>query len=373
MLNLIILLKNLISDTYVLTESDVSELYAVSESVIDEVFSNKEFPKEEFVKSVLKRFRLVNTNSTSGKNLKFDEARMGEQVALSCLVNALGEHVLLAEDELLLYLDSDVQWLVSLAFSFLNQLTSPPLTTKIDTIFREMSKCGVNEYPYTTGESLKWYLEKDSYLYERVLKEYETGTDNFKYGILQTFSMIDKLPLVAENLIINQFEDESLYGMAVIAACRCVKRRSDAIKLLYNALSDDKFSVRGNAAVSLAMLKASNSEILSRMEELLGDTEGYDWSVQDKIIEALGMFGALARTSVPALLNLLSEELKCDNEECNGYPVVKQYICWALGEIGDDSSEVIDLLVEVVKQGGWISAPEAIKTLNRFGFDDIFK
>jgi hypothetical protein len=89
MLNLI-LLKNLISETYVLTESDVSELYAVSESVIDEVFSNKGFPKEEFVKSVLKRFRLVNTNSTSGKNLKCDEAIMGEQVALSCLVNALG-------------------------------------------------------------------------------------------------------------------------------------------------------------------------------------------------------------------------------------------------------------------------------------------
>jgi hypothetical protein len=72
---------------------------------------------------------------------------------------------------------------------------------------------------------------------------------------------------------------------------------------------------------------------------------------------------------VKSVLNLLSEELKCDNEECNGYPVVKQYICWALGEIGDDSSEVIELLVEVVKQRGWISAPEAIKTLTRFGFD----
>ncbi len=343
-----------------LINSQMLLLYGTPDNTIETILDEKDFPTEDFVKNLLSCFRQEYTDFVeSVKSRQYLNNDDNNQVDLSLLISKLGKHVALAQDEIDMYLKSDHRWLASTGAELLGNC--PTCDSAIIKIFNQMEKIGITEYiSYSAGNTLLGILRNDPALFNLVFSEYQKRNKKFKEAILWTFNLAQEdLPADAENLILETSgsSEERLESTAVIALCKLKHKAREAVEILTQKLDSKKWFIRGNAVRSLGLLQVSDERIIKKIEALIYDEEGDDWSVEEAAIIALGDVGPPALPSVSALLKLLSK-YHCD---------MKQEICEALGKIGHASEEVIDALIKVIEQEGCASIPSAIIALGRFG------
>ncbi len=215
------------------------------------------------------------------------------QVLYYNLLKGLSKHSKLQTNEVKILINTNDDWLISTGFELLNHSETKTGTSLIHRTYRIMRENGVNQRPYSVGESLANSLNKNHQLYDDVMARFKSENLNFRKAILATFSMCKQMPVEAEALILKTIftSDDGLKNGAVIAASNCKVLRNEAIALLVKELENEHWFIRGNAAGSLGHLKVKNPEIIIKISNLFGDTLGHDWCAQEAAVNALGLIG----------------------------------------------------------------------------------
>ncbi|MFZ6653937.1 hypothetical protein [Undibacterium sp. TJN19] len=182
-----------------------------------------------------------------------------------------------------------------------------------------------------------------------------------KTEILQSFTQLDqRLPVQAQELVyqtalhakldtspdVTDHTNQELFSTAIIALSKATDIRSQAIALLSDCLAHPLWFIRGNAALSLAMLGVSDEAIISRIADLLFDKAGNDWHVFESALQALEILGGRAQGELPKVLRLVSFYLH--DTDGGGWNDTGIYLADCLAAIGDNSSAVISMLCQII-------------------------
>ncbi|MFZ6758605.1 HEAT repeat domain-containing protein [Undibacterium sp. Ji50W] len=174
------------------------------------------------------------------------------------------------------------------------------------------------------------------------------------------------LPLTLQELICKAAQpgtstasDENsiaVWSQAIIGLAKCHDLAEKAIAILRPCLQSEYWFIRGNAAVSLALLGVKDAVTIGRIGALLFDHEGFDWRVSEAALSALETIGEPAQQEVPQILHLASQYIQQD--KLTGWSDMGVLIANCLAAIGDKSPAVIDSLCQMVEKRS-MSAYEA--------------
>lgn len=128
-------------------------------------------------------------------------------------------------------------------------------------------------------------------------------------------------------------QDSECRSYAATALGKLGEATDEVVARLFELTGDEDWMVRGEAIRSLGKLGRSVDRVVTTAIRFLDDSEGHDWSVADRAMEALGALGARAAPAVPMLIQLLESE--CE---------VRLSVVEALGAIGPAATEALDRL-----------------------------
>jgi len=262
-------------------------------------------------------------------------------------------------------IESDDDWLFQTGYKLLNQSESQPDTSTLNRTLSIMREKGVDHIPYAVGESLARFITAEpDYCY--VLTDmFAHETKSFKLALLHSFGLCPQLPVEAAAFVLSQcrITEGDLKSKALFAASACTTLRAEAITLLNKELSSPVWYLRATAVYSLGRLKVNEPAIITRIADLLNDPVGNDWTVQDAAIDALAEIGETASCTVPALLDLLHNEINSTFGDENTLVEV----CDALTKIDSGTPEVIEGLIEVFTRCRSVAVPAALMALGHYG------
>ncbi|MFZ6719904.1 hypothetical protein [Undibacterium sp. Ji49W] len=140
----------------------------------------------------------------------------------------------------------------------------------------------------------------------------------------------------------------AVWNQAIIGLAKCHDLSDKAIAILTPCLQSEYWFIRGNAAVSLALLGVQDVATISRIGELLFDHEGFDWHVSEAALSALEIIGEPVQQEIPQILHRASAYIHQD--EFGGWTDVGASIANCLAAVGDDSPEVINSLCQIIEK-----------------------
>jgi HEAT repeat protein len=107
-------------------------------------------------------------------------------------------------------------------------------------------------------------------------------------------------------------------SLAILALGSIGKKDENLCELLLENATNPEYYIRGNAINSLGRLKLSPERALPIIIAALEDKEGYDWTVQECAIKALGNydnFPADYVISLTSILKVIRKKLKDEQEQ----------------------------------------------------------
>jgi HEAT repeats len=166
-----------------------------------------------------------------------------------------------------------------------------------------MQKRGLNCYPYTIGETLVQLANSYPEVMIALKSNLNSGIDNLVNATLYTCSLMDEKSIFFYEDLMNiaQSQDGETKSLAIMALGSTGKKDESLCEFLLECSTSSEWYIRGNAINSLGMLKLAPERCLSVIINALNDAEGYDWTVQESAIKALGNYGNQASEAIPAL------------------------------------------------------------------------
>jgi hypothetical protein len=167
---------------------------------------------------------------------------------------------------------------------------------KLDLILEYLAYNGANQYPFPMGRVLIGEVGSDAMKLARLREVLRNGRGKVREGILETVRMMEGGPesFKGELTAIAREGDREEKNLAIIDL-GYVSEPTPAIEAVLREETRSKhYCFRGNAIVSAARLRLDADFFVPRARALLEDREGYDWTVRECAVEALGHYGAHA-------------------------------------------------------------------------------
>ena len=241
----------------------------------------------------------------------FSELRSTVNVQMMILLEDAGECVEYCLDEVArMLLDEDQ----GIYFVACKMLAGSPCRRFVpaDTILEALSRRGVCELPFTLGEALVKASHQDQELAETLVGA--IGDDkNLNSAVL---SILAELPVdkrlkhakacdVALRLRPWSGDDWSCEACAALGAIAEIGIVTpQAVAIIERALESDEWHIRAQAALAAGKLRINPTGVVPKLISLLGDTEGYDYTVQESAVQGLGQYGRAAREALEPLAAL---------------------------------------------------------------------
>ncbi|MES2037125.1 MAG: HEAT repeat domain-containing protein [Pseudomonadota bacterium] len=166
------------------------------------------------------------------------------------------------------------------------------------------------------------------------------------------------LPLQAQELICdiaaqsNSFEKNDAHGdlsyWMIQALSRCQALKPRAIPVLRALLYSDIWYIRSYAAVSLGKIGIDDTEIISRIGDLLSDHEGHDDYVYEYALMALTHIGKIGQQELPKIYDLAYSYILDENS--GGWHDPGQYLPDCLVSMEVRTPEAFEILYSLARQ-----------------------
>jgi HEAT repeats len=225
-----------------------------------------------------------------------------ESIQLTISLCDIGEvgHLAIEEiKEMLLDDDNHLSHVARLALKSMGQSAAPA----IPELFEIMSKWGVNEYPYQTGEILITLIENHPEILTFLIEQINSDCEKLVQAIIHTFCLLgDRAGIVYPDLIrIATNASDDTKGFAIRALGETGKQDDILCDLLLEYTQHSEWYIRGYAIGSIGKLKLYPSRYLPVIVDALYDDEGHDWTVREAAMIALGNYGKDAAVVIPQL------------------------------------------------------------------------
>lgn len=147
----------------------------------------------------------------------------------------------------------------------------------------------------------------------------------------------------------HQQDRSDTLNHAVILLGNCPNIRTDAIPTLCGLLKHPEFDIRGNAAVSLAMLQVDQPTLIRQIGQLLFDHAGNgDWTASSAALNALILLKQQAIAALPELLDYIDRYP--NQPDVNGYPCSNYALAQIFTQIAQPHPKIVAWLLNLIEQ-----------------------
>lgn len=151
--------------------------------------------------------------------------------------------------------------------------------------------------------------------------------------------------------LVKQHRQDSseAFNHAVILLGNCPDIRTDAIRMLGALLKHPEFFIRGNAAVSLAMLQVDQPKLIRQIGQLLFDHAGNgDWTASSAALNALILLKQQAVAALPELLDYIDRYP--NQPDVSGYPCSNRALANIFAQIAQPHPKIVAWLLNLIEQ-----------------------
>jgi HEAT repeat protein len=169
-----------------------------------------------------------------------------------------------------------------------------------------MSKWGVNEYPFITGEILVSLCDDHPEILRRLTEAIRSDNEKLVQAAIETFCLLGKQSVVvyADLIDIASSRDDATKGFAIRALGETGSQDEALCDLLLGLTRHSEWFLRGYAIGAIGKLTLNPDRCLPVVIDALSDDEGSDWTVREAAVTALGQYGQAARAAIPKLTKL---------------------------------------------------------------------
>ena len=139
------------------------------------------------------------------------------------------------------------------------------------------------------------------------------------------------------------------FNQAVILLGHCSDIRTDVIPVLSGLLNHPEFYIRGNAAVSLAMLQVDQPILIRQIGQLIFDHAGNgDWTASSAALDALIVLKQQAVVALPALLDYIDRYPNQPDSSRN--PCSNRALAQVFTQIAQPHPKIVAWLLNLIEQ-----------------------
>lgn len=139
------------------------------------------------------------------------------------------------------------------------------------------------------------------------------------------------------------------FNQAVILLGHCSDIRTDAIQMLGALLKHPEFYIRGNAAMSLAMLQMDQPTLIRQVGQLIFDHAGNgDWTASSAALDALIVLKQQAVAALPELLDYIDRYPNQPDSSRN--PCSNRALAQVFTQIAQPHPKIVAWLLNLIEQ-----------------------
>jgi hypothetical protein len=237
-----------------------------------------------------------------------------EEADFSTLMNLLNtvhdfdESVYLLMDdlkEMLLDEDTEISWTART----LIKKTGNHAADAIPELLAVLSKWGVNEYPFITGEILVNLCDAHPEILRFLTEAIRSDNEKLVQAAIETFCLLGKQSVLVYGDLIEiassrNDASSATKGFAIRALGETGRQEEALCDLLLGFTQHSEWFLRGYAIGAIGKLTLNPDRCLPVVIDVLSDDEGGDWTVRESAVTALGQYGQAARSAIPTLTEL---------------------------------------------------------------------
>jgi len=258
--------------------------------------------------------------------------------ATSRVLEQMGPFASAVVPELIDVLHDGDRWNIYVAARALKEL-GPDAVSAVPALFEAFEQCD-NTYLYLVGEALIAICPFCPEVRSRLIAAVDSSNANLRVSAITTLGHMgseaeEAVPRLME--LAQDLKDE--HWPPIISALSHLGRLDASfLGVLLAASEDSRWYVRREAIWALGRLAVEPDTTVPYVQNALSDEEGYDGTVQQAAVEALGAFGPRAEPVVPKLLELLAAAMHDGDHEA-AVAVVR-----TLGKIGRCAQAALPVL-----------------------------